>query len=512
MGRDISHKELGNLVDAAFKGSDMVTSKIYVKTMKRDALDTYCANRVAQNEPASSTIKETDRRKQFDAILLNNSVSTFRTVTDSSVDLCEASGMQISVKIPSISKSIKLNVKKSSSVADVKVYIERHEGILLDDQILMYAGQQLDDRQMLTECGLRNDQALHVLVCPADKLCIFINIRETRTIRLDAKSWYTVADVKLMIETMFGYPSCTQILKRTESVDDDVELADTRTLKDQYIKNNDVLMLHPNVQIFIKTWEGRTLTILASMLDTEVEIRSKIKEKSHITEHVHYLSYRGRILPPGVTLEMYKVERNSTITVCTRNTAYANQQDDKQILSECGLGNGQELDVLVCPASNLCISINIGDTRTTTLDVKSWHTISDVKLMIESLFGFPSCTQILMRTQTSCNDPKLTDTLTLKALDIRNNDVLMLYPNVQIFIKTLEGRTLTILSSMLDTEVEIRSKIKEKSHIKEHVHYLSYRGRILSPGVTLEMFKVESNSTITICTRNAGYVKPQEEI
>jgi ubiquitin C len=190
-------------------------------------------------------------------------------------------GMCISVKIPSIAKTIELSVKKSDIVADVKLQIELKEGIHLDNQILMYAGRHLGDSQILSECGLSDDHILHVLVSPADKMCVYINIRDTRTVRVDVRNWYTVADVKLMVETMFGFPECSQILLPTKS-GDAIELNGTQTLKDQNIKNNAVLMLLPDFPIFIKTWEGRTLTMVVSSFHTEEDIWEKIQKKSMI--------------------------------------------------------------------------------------------------------------------------------------------------------------------------------------------------------------------------------------
>ncbi|VAH16354.1 unnamed protein product [Triticum turgidum subsp. durum] len=90
-------------------------------------------------------------------------------MANSSVDLFVTDGMQITVKIPSVGKTINLNVRKSKKVADVKAEIEQKVGILMNNQILMYAGRQLEDNQLLSQCDLRNEQPLHVLVSPVDK-------------------------------------------------------------------------------------------------------------------------------------------------------------------------------------------------------------------------------------------------------------------------------------------------------------------------------------------------------
>ncbi|KAB8112318.1 hypothetical protein EE612_050511, partial [Oryza sativa] len=302
IAKDLSCKQKGKLV---LKGPDKIMSKIYVNIRKTGALD--------ENKPICGTTEGIGNSHH------DNKLSGLSIMKNSSRDDYVIDGMRIYVKIPSIAKTLKLIVKNSNSVADVKVEIERKEGILQDNQMLMYAGRQLDDRQILSHFGLSDDQILHVLICPFEKLRIFVNISNRRTVRLDVESWYTVADVKVMIEALLGFPACTQLLMWTNpSVD--IELMDTETLKEQNVKNNTVLLLHPNVQIFIKSWEGRTLTTLVSMFDTAEEIWKKIKKRSQIKAEKYYLCYRGHVLPPGVSLDMYKIESNSTISIRLRNS------------------------------------------------------------------------------------------------------------------------------------------------------------------------------------------------
>ncbi|RLN40165.1 hypothetical protein C2845_PM01G39940 [Panicum miliaceum] len=178
---------------------------------------------------------------------------------------------QISVKIPSVGKTIKLNVKKSQSVADIKADIEQKGGIPRNEQIQMHTGRQLEDNMKLEHCGLGNGEALHLLV-----------------------------------------------LAITESGGDVVALKDTETLQSQNIKNNDVLTLHMGrtVQFFIKTWEGKTLTMLMEKSDTTNDVMRIIEERLQIKPGIYYLRYRGRALPRGDTLLISKIESDSTISVC----------------------------------------------------------------------------------------------------------------------------------------------------------------------------------------------------
>uniref|UniRef100_A0A0D9XKJ6 Ubiquitin-like domain-containing protein n=1 Tax=Leersia perrieri TaxID=77586 RepID=A0A0D9XKJ6_9ORYZ len=308
--------------------------KIHVKVMKTFTLNVNCTDTVDQIKSKLSVIEGIGGSKQemfFDGMHLKNEdkLADYNIMPNSCVDLYVTDGVQIYVKIPSVGKTIKLNVRKSSTVADIKAEIEQREGIVMNEQILMYAGQQLEDNHMLSRCDLRNDQTLHVLVCPTNRLHVFINVRGEKIICLEAKGWYTVADVKLMIETLEGLPACSQILTRMQS-GLGVALTDGQMLQDQNVKNNDTLFLEQNVQFFVKTWKGKTLTMILKMSDTGKEIMDRLEEKLLIKEDMYYLCHRGRVLSPGDTLQNHKVENNSTVFVRFRNSGMISK--DKEVI------------------------------------------------------------------------------------------------------------------------------------------------------------------------------------
>ncbi|XP_025798348.1 polyubiquitin-like [Panicum hallii] len=298
--------------------------KIQVKMVKTVALDVKSTDTVDQIKTKISAIEGIGKSQQVlffcgNHLENNNRLADYNIMTNSSVDLYVTDGMQISVSIPSVGKIIKLNLKKSQSVADVKSEIEQKVGIPLDEQILMYGCQQLEDNKLLSQCGLSNGHTLHVLVCPTDKLRISINVDGERTVNLDVKSWYTVADVKLMIETFEGLPACSQILMRTQPGGAET-LKDTETLQNQHIRNNDTLMLHQNIQFFVKTYEGKTLTMSMRTCDTTDKVMEKVAAKLMMMAGVYYLHYGGHVMCPEDTLQKHKVANNSTVDIRLRNS------------------------------------------------------------------------------------------------------------------------------------------------------------------------------------------------
>ncbi|KAL6641073.1 hypothetical protein ACP70R_019254 [Stipagrostis hirtigluma subsp. patula] len=302
--------------------------KIFVKMTKTVALDVKCTDTVDQIKSRVAAAEGIDKSQQqlFFAgnhLKNDNRLSDYNINANCSVDLYVTDAMQIYVNIPSVGKIIKLNVKKSHSVADVKAAIEQKGGVPLNEQILMYAGQQLKDHQILSQFGLSNGQSLHVLVCPPDNLRISVKVEGGKAVNLDVKYWYTIGDVKLMIEALEGIPAFRQVLMPTQS-GGSAALKDTETLQSQHIKNGQVLMLYRSVHFFIKTWEGKTVTMSMRTCDTTKEVKKKIEQKLPIKENFYYLHYRGRVLSPEDTLQKSKVEQNSTIDMRLRSSCVVN--------------------------------------------------------------------------------------------------------------------------------------------------------------------------------------------
>lgn len=309
--------------------------QIHVKMLKTVTLDVNCTDTVDQIKSKFSTIEGIDKSMQelfFAGIHLKNhgKVADYNIMPNSSVELYVTDRMQISVDIPSDvpsdGKTIRLNMKKSNKVVDVKAEIEQKEGIPINRQMLIYEGRHLENNHMLSQCGLTNDPALLLLVRPTDNLHVFVNVGDKRFVSLTVKCWHTVAIVKSMIDSLEGLPAWNQILMQPRS-GVDVVLKDSKTLQAQGVKNNDILILqqkvqhmrnNQTVQVFIRPWEGKTVTMFLNLSDRVEEVMKKIEEKLLIKEGIYYLCYQGHHLSSFDTLQKHGVKRHSTITIRLR--------------------------------------------------------------------------------------------------------------------------------------------------------------------------------------------------
>ena len=223
--------------------------------------------------------------------------------------------------------------------------------------------------------------------------------------------------------------------------------------------------LRGGVQIFLTLPIGKTITLQVKPSDPVESVKAFIQNKEGIPLIQQRLLYAGKQLEDGRTLGSYNVQRESTLHLLLK------------------IGSAMQVFVKTCTG------------KTITLEVKPSDIIERLKEKIQDKEGLPPDQQCLV-----WSGKQLEDGRTLSDYNIHRDATLHLTFNsgMQIFVKTLTMKTITLDVKPSDSTENVKTKIQDKEGIPAGQQGLVYRGKLLKDNRTLKDYNIQEEIDFTL--------------
>ena len=383
--------------------------------------------------------------------------------TDSMGSVISTHNMHIYLRTKT-GKLFSLAVEPSDTTENVKARILDKEVILPELKYFIYAGRLIKDGHTLSKYHVCD--RFTVLMTLKYELINVIVLETGETVPLEVSPGELVEDVKSHIQLRKDIPQ-----ERQRLIFAGKQLEDGRTLAHYNIQEECTLdlvhLLHGGVQIFVKTLTGKTITLQVHPSDCVEDMKIRIQDKEDIAPELRYYIYAGNLLKDGHSLSEYSFSDGCTVLMAS----------DYMLINVSVNDSGETFPLVVSPS----------------------ELVEDVKYHVQLRKDIPQEQQCLIFAGKQLEDGR-----TLAHYNIQEECTLdlvhLLHGGVQIFVKTLTGKTITLQVHPSDCVEDMKIRIQDKEDIAPELRYYIYAGNLLKDGHSLSEYSFSDGCTVLMAS------------
>ena len=377
--------------------------------------------------------------------------------------------MQIFVQTLS-GKTITLEVEGSDTVENTKCKIEAKDGLPACYQSLVYSGREMQNDKSLQEyhIGKASTLRMYLRLSATAEIEVCVSTPSGKMVSVKVGRQDSVKAVKIVVQGKLGIPLDQQRLFFRGQ-----PLANAVSLIHYGIHEGSELSLVVMMTITVKPLTSESFSLEVDTNESINGVKEMIKKTIRISPEQQRLLYGGKPLNDNGALRDYSIRNGAKIYLVRRVCIY---------------------DITVKSSSS---------AQALQLKVESTNTVENVKKMIETEEGVPWQLQQLTLSGVSLEDNR---TMGYYNSLISDKCVVLLHPlsRLQVFVKSLTGKTITLQVRGDDTAEHVKSLVYEKEGIPPEQQRILAVGRALQDGRRVKDYSIQNGSTLNLCLQLLG--------